>query len=80
MVDLPTFEKRFDRSFNRVYAYVASRVASRATAERLTREVLQTSLGQLVDSADGDLDVELLRATQRVLRNDTERNASPAQS
>jgi hypothetical protein len=78
MYDLPTFEKRFDRSFNRVYAYVASRVSDRAAAERITRQVMETSLGSLLDARDGDLDVELLRTTNRVLRDDAVRRAPPA--
>lgn len=73
MVDLPTYEKRFDRSFARVYAYVSTRVADRSTAERLTRDVLQSSLELLLEEADGRLDVELLRATHRVLRDEATR-------
>jgi hypothetical protein len=73
MVELPTFEKRFDRSFARVYAYVLTRVADRTTAERLTRDILQSSLGLLLEDSDGRLDVELLRATHRVLRDEASR-------
>ena len=68
MYDHPTFEKRFDRSFARVYAFVLPRVGDRGTAERVTREVLQSSLESLLDAQDGDLDVELLRNTHRALR------------
>jgi hypothetical protein len=73
MVDLPTFEKRFDRSFARVYAYVLTRVADRSTAERLTRDILEGSLGLLLEESDGRLDTELLSATQRALRDEATR-------
>ena len=73
--DLATFEKRFDRSFLRVYAYLSARVSDHETAQRLTREVLTSSLVEILDYDEPELDCALLRNVNRLLRAETARQA-----
>jgi hypothetical protein len=73
--DLATFEKRFDRSFLRVYAYLAARVPDHHTAQRLTREVLTSSLLEILDYDEPELDFMLLQNVNRLLRDEAARRA-----
>jgi hypothetical protein len=62
---MAAFDKRFAPSFRRVYAYVYQHTADRDVAERITRDVLASSLPALLDASDAELGPMLLRSAKQ---------------